>query len=350
MASGETTPPTPTALVPAVAPAVVPTAASLAATCQSLSLYESASTPENLKPLYETLADFERAFEKNDASLFTELVHPALTREKKKDDTFVSTVQDFGLEKVKLARNVLYRVEFPTENPARTVACSQGELRGVVGPTLQFATMHAFAGGNEQIRLFTLFAPIPKSFGPKMKNPKRELGIVMMFAQTWTHGKKAPEVLVAESKKWSLLNEPITGWVLAEASHRLLSANPYFVPNGLSEAEGLALQTKQKLPSFEGLKTKVRESNVGWEFLDLAVIFQAQAVEVGVKTRMQAQEEPVNAQIDKCKTVGRLLASEFPGLTKTFSGFECMPYAKGEALDASPDAGTQFHAWKTLKN
>lgn len=319
-------------------------------TCKALSLFETASTSAELKALYATLAEFERAFERNDARLFADLVHPALTREKRKAEIFATTVQDYGLEKAKLARNALYQASFPTENPARTVTCPQGELRGVVGPTLQFAAMHAFNGGNEQIRLFTLFAPIPKSFAPKMKNPKQEFGIVMMFAQTWTHGKKAPEILSAESRKWSLLDEPITAWILAEASHRLYAANPYFVPNGTREAELLATQAKQKLPTFESLKAKVREATSGWEFLELAVIFQSKAVEVGVRTRMLETEEPVNAQIEKCKTVGRLLASEFPGITRPFSGFECMPYARGEATETSPEAGTQFHTWNTLKN
>jgi hypothetical protein len=322
-------------------------ASSNLATCRSLSLFESATTSPELKPLYTAIADLERAFEKNDSGLFSELVHPALSREAKAKDVFPGTVHDFGLEKAKLVRNAMYAAEFPQSLTTNIAECPQGELRGVVGPSSQFAVMHSFAGGNEQIRVFSIFAPIPASFAPKMKNAKRTHGIVMLFAQTWTHGKKAPSVLLQEARKWSVLNEPVTAWVMAEASLRLLAANPYFTPTELSEAKRVALQTKDKLPAFTNLKERIHDAGTGWNFEELAVIFQSSALEVGAKFRMK-EEETVNGQLEKCKKLGTVLASEFPGLTKAFSGFECMPYAKEEGLGEPPGAGTQFHSWKSL--
>jgi hypothetical protein len=169
----------------------------------------------------------------------------------------------------------------------------------------------------------------------------------MLFAQVWTHGKQSPEVLLAESRKWGVLDEPIASWILAEAGFRILSSNPYFTTMELPEAERLAAATRAKLPSFDPFRAKVASSGTGWQFADLAVIFQQDGVEVGAKFRMKG-EETVDAQITKCRTLGTLLGHEFPGLTKRFKGVECMPYGEKESLENPPEAGSQFHAWNDL--
>lgn len=315
--------------------------------CRGLSLNAPSDVSGELKALYEAISDFEKAFEKNDTSKFRTLVHPALSRERDKPDVFTGTVHDFGLEKAKLVRNAVYELHFPRDRALKTVACKGGELRGVVGPERQYAVMHSFAGGNEHIRVFTIYSPVQEGLKTRQGATKRDLGLVMLSAQVWTHGKQSPEVLLSESRKWSLLNEPIAAWALAEASVRIMAANPYFVPEHLPEAERIATASKARLPNLNPFREKVARSGTGWHFESLAVIFQQDGVEIGAKFRMKG-EEAVDAQIEKCKTLGIMFGREFPSLTKRFNGYECMPYGEKEDLDAPPAAGTQFHAWRNL--
>jgi|GEM_PF-662255 len=315
--------------------------------CQGLSLSESGATPKELKPLYEAVADFEKAFADNNNRLFRTLMHPALSRERQNPEVFDSTVQEFGLEKAKLQRNALYSLDLPLGSEKTTAECGKGEIRGVVGPTQQYAVVHTFTGGNEQIRVFTLFAQVPPQLMPKQGNDKRPIGIVYLQAQVWTHGKRSPEALLVESRKWSILGEPIAAWIHAAAAERILLSNSYFVPTDALAAQQLSRDSKARIPSLDTLRSRVKSGGTGWDFIDLAVIFQAKSLEIGAKFRMKG-EEPLNAQIEKCKTLGLTLAQEFPGLVKQFTGVECMPYGPSEKTEEAPDAGTQFHTWKEL--
>lgn len=320
------------------------------ATCKLLSLSapkEFTGMPEFLPDLYKALQDFEDSFAKDDKELFKTLLHPAMRRTPlQKDEAFISTVQTYGLAKVKLVRSAIFLGTFaPDQEPVAD--CPSGTLRGVIGPAPQVAVVHTYFGGGEQVRLFSIYAPILKVQADAAKS-KYKTGLVMFHAQVWTHEKKAPDKLIEDARKWGILNEPVTAWLLAESGRRILIANPYFTPNDLAPVTAFTTELQGKLGSFEPIKTKVAEAGMGWEFLNMTVVYQDSGVEAGLKFRMKG-EEATNTMLDKCRKLSSLVAQDFSGLRLRFKGVECLAYMPGEKLEEAPASGSQFLTWKDLK-
>ena len=319
-------------------------------TCALVSLTPSAhSSAANAVPaaMYEQVSQFEKAFEQKDRVLFKSLLHPALQRSAdQKNEAFDGTVQDFGLDKAKLTRNAVYKLQF-TAGAEPEVLCNLGKVRGVVGPSEQYAVVHTFSGGTEQVRLFTLFAPILKGQAELAKS-KNTIGLVMLHGQIWTHEKKAPDAMLEDARKWANLDEPVSAWLLAEGGRRILAANPYVVPTSLKLAEDLSTQLRAKITNLDTLRGKFSQSGIDWDFLDFTVVYQASGLEAGFKFRTRT-EEGVEIQMEKCKRATAVLAKELPGLRHRFRGAECLAYGPTEKLQNPPTNGSQFFKWSELK-
>jgi hypothetical protein len=315
---------------------------SIVNSCKSMSLFDlkaTKSTDESLNGFY---TKFESAFKDHDGKLFRSLIHPSMTREVKNADIFNSTVDDFGLEKVNLTRSSAFLLSF-LEPKSQFAECESGIVRGVVGPKEQVALIHTYLGGNEQIRIFTLATKVPASV---RKLPEQEWGIVMMHAQTWSHGKQTPSSLRAEAKKWNLLGEPITAWALSRAAQKILEGNPYFEPNDIQETNRLENALRQLKPNTTDLNDLAKIAGIDWVFEDITVVFQAKGLEIGLKVRMPKTEIPVNAQIDTCKKMGRIFIQKYPGTAQRFTGFECLTFLPKEDINSPSDSGSQFHRWE----
>ena len=312
--------------------------------CTPLSLFalKSKSIPDSsLNEFYEK---FEESFRTGDSRLFRSLIHPSLSRESKNPDIFNSTVEEYGLKNVELRRSFAYELHF-NRRESQTAECPNGRVRGVVGPTTQVAMIHQFLGGNEQVRLFTLAAPVPISL---RKDPKLDWGIVLLQAQIWSHGKQTPTALREEAQKWFLLGEPFSAWAIATAGRRILEANPYFEPNELEESQQQSARYESSKPSPDPINENLAKEGIKWKFEDSTVVFQAKSLEIGLKVRMDREEIPVNEQIQTCKHIGRIFLSLNPGIRNRFSGFECLTYLPKDNLSVPSDAGSQFHKWSDL--
>jgi hypothetical protein len=320
--------------------------------CSSLNLTNLSNSTdpkyqETLKGLEDFAKSYESAFKNKDSRLFQSLTHPALSRETKRSSIFNETILEYGLDKASLARTSAFLLHLPRSSLTQATNCSIGTIRGVVGPENQAVLIHTFLGGNEQIRLFTIVAPVPASF---QKGNTTQWGVVMMHTQVWTHGRKIPQTILEEARVWKNKGQPLVYWAKSNAALRILQANPYFEPNDLEAARQEAAAALAQRPQIAPLNTIFQEQQIPkneWTIEDYAVVFQAQDIEFGVKVRMN-REFPVNEQIENCKKTGRAIVQQHPTLQEAFSGFECLTFGKDEKLESIPLAGSQFHTWKSL--
>lgn len=302
---------------------------------------------KDLQEFYNTLKDFEDSFLLSNRDLFKSILHPALRRkESEKNEVFDGTVANYGLEKVKLVRNVLYGAEFNAEGD-RVVTCQTGQLRGVIGPTTQIAVTHSYISGPEQVRITTLYSPIIKSQAEAV-GTNRKWGLVMLQSQFWTIDKKTAQLYLDDAKKWSILGEKLVAWTFAEAARRIWNSNAYFIPNELGEATQIASEYKNATKKELSLAAEtVRNQKTDWEFLDFTSIFQEKSLEFGIKYRMK-QEESTNIFLEKCKKNSAAILKNLPGVTRKFKGVECLAYQPQEPLSESPAMGSNFSTWKDL--
>lgn len=315
-------------------------------TCTRLSLQPTGKISSQDEQFYKALEEFERSFAEHRRSAFADILHPALQQNAaQKFEIFESTVQDFGLEKAKLTRSSVFQLRF--NGTGTEIQCAPGKVRGVVGPKEQYAVMHTFSGGSEQIRLFTLFAPIVPSQVEQYKT-KYKTGLVMMHGQAWTHERKNAEALLEDAKKWGVLGESLVAWLVAESARRIVTGNPYFEPENTAAITREAEAFKVKVTEDAALRQKMPHSGIDWEFLEFSPVFQASGIEVGLRFRTKAGED-VAAQMEKCKKASAFVAKEYPQLRLRFRGLECLAWGPEENLTKAPGNGSQFFPWKDLK-
>jgi hypothetical protein len=325
------------------------TARSVAPECRSLSL-SSVVEPSDavLKDVNKALVDYETAFENEDGTIYHSLVHPSKHQTKSQSQSqFETLFPSYGLVKPKVTRSAFYELRFPAGVKDFEAECHSGKARGVVGPERQFLVQHIAFSKNEQIRITTLFAPIPKGV-LSLNKAKYGVGIVMFHTQAWSHEHKTPVSLLEEARKWKVLKSPVVGWIFAEAARRILDSNPYFTPRELSEANSLVNELRPSLPNVAEVQ-KARGGDVtSWEYLGFTMVYQGYGIEPGFYFRM-AEGEELNKNLEKCRrSVGRV----FPfvkEIRQKFHGVECLPFAPGESLDGTPKGGTMFVPWSEVK-
>jgi hypothetical protein len=323
-------------------------AAAQAAECKSLSLSASVQTSEpELKELDAALQDYEKAFATEDGSIYHALVHPS-----KHQSLFQSKAQfetvfpSYGLVRPKLTRAAMFEIKFAADEKSWEVACSLGKARGVVGPQHQFVVQHTAFSKNEQTRITTIFAPIPKGV-KSLNKTKYNIGIVMFHTQAWSHEHKTPAGLLEESRKWNRLKSPAVAWIFAEAARRILNSNPYFAPSELGEAAALVNELSPRLPAASQIQKLVGGDVTSWEYLGLTLVYQGYGVEPGFVFRMKPDDE-LNKDLNKCRKSVAGVARHFKELRDRFHGVECIPYAVGESQETAPKGGTMFVPWREL--
>lgn len=318
--------------------------------CTSLPIQKPKDGPglaPEFSDIYDNLAEFQEAFQKDSYQTFKKLLHPSIHRsEEQKKEVFNGTVYEYGLKNVKLTLTSLWQLKI--KNSTNPVAkCPLGEARGVVGSENQIIAMHSYLGGEEQIRLYTIYIPIPRSMAESKKLTKQS-ALVHLHAQTWTYEKKAPDNLLEEARKFNEPKDAMTAWFVAEAARRLLAANPYFEPTELAGATKTAAELRQRAGSIEGAKAAVAATGTGWSFVDYTVTFGGKGLEAGVKLRTK-EEQALKAQSEDCEKNLKALAKLAPeSMRKRFPGMHCLPYRQEENLDNPPAGGTQFFTWKQL--
>lgn len=321
------------------------------ASCSVLSLNMGSSLSSKdplLTELNERLLQYEQAFADENTKAFHNLVHPALHQKlETSKQIFDSVFPTYGLVKPKLTRVAIYDIRLSNKSAEPVVDCSQGRVRGVVGPERQIVVFHVAYGGNEQIRFTTIFSAVPESV---QKLSKRNIGVgaVMFHTQTWTHEKKNPEALLREARKWSGLNSPLVAWMYAESAVRLLDSNPYFRPIELDSARTQSEEYRGRATSPTVIAEKLRVAKKEWEFLGFTVVFQASGVEPGLHFRMRPGDV-LSAELEKCRSHSAEVVKLLPELRERFHGVECIPYQPGEDLSKAPSGGTWFLKWDDLK-
>lgn len=325
------------------------------ATCVRRGLFEPSELkrgnfPDELKTtkaLYEMIDKFETAFQKKDAALFRSLVHPAIHKSAKEvSQIFENTFVEFNLGDAKLARARVYEF-YPKSNEDPTALCPDGTVRGVAGPKRQFAVMFTHAMQNSQIRIFALFAPILKE-QQKPRSKGHILGLVMLHTQVWSHGGKSAEVLLKEAEAMRPSN-PKAAYFIAQASERMLSANPYFAPDSLNQAKALTESLSEHLLAIKQADGIVKSVDPKWSFIGFTSVFQKEGIEPGIKLQYEGEEIPIDMQLGKCRQMIGKVMSELPSLRDVFKGVECLSYRKGEDYMATaPANGSQFFPWSTL--
>ena len=272
--------------------------------CRSLPLavgnVDTAVDDANLNDLKLALNDLEAAFATEDSKLFHNLAHPSIHQTLSKSKLiFESVFPTYGLVKPKITRASLYELTFPVTTKTVEVECSGGRARGVVGPERQYMVQHTAFSKNEQMRITTIFAPIPKAVR-ELNKAKYGIGIVMFHTQAWSHEQKTPVGLLEEARKWNRLKSPVVAWMFAEAAKRILDSNPYFAPRETSEALLLADELKTQLPQVEKVNGALRGSESSWNFLGFTMVYQGYGVEPGFYFRMK-EGEVLNQSLDKCR-------------------------------------------------
>lgn len=318
-------------------------------TCSQLSLSDKAldkDASQSLKDFYWAVSEFEQAFSDDVRNQFVKIIHPSIHKSlAEKNEIFDTTKYEFGLAKQKVNRVSLFEME-PGDN--NLAPCPVGQIQGVVGPTKQYVAFHDAVQKGQQIRFMTIYAPVAKSVS-EIKQLKRDIGLVLLQTQWWSYEQKSPDVLLEESKKLANLNEPLGGWILAESARRLLSANRYFTPNSLAEAQTVSKNLEPLLTAYAEIVRSRIAGQSEWTFLNFAPIYQKDGMEIGLKFRMKAGEVQTNAMLATCKTLSQTIARTFtPYLRKRFRGVECLSYLPEEGLENAPKSGSQFLTWQAL--
>jgi hypothetical protein len=306
------------------------------------------------------LEKLEQTLESGNTNNFLKLLHPAIIKnEEEKRAIFANTLDSYEIKSKKLQRAYLYDLEINSSKPVTD--CRNHIVTAVVGPKRQFAIEYAFTNAGEQARIFFLIGTVPKALqrqkikadGTKQGEPtaqESELGIVHIHTQNWSFGGLTPETLIAESRKWALLDETIAAWAYATAAKRIVQSNGYFFDKRYSQNVGdySALDTKFTT-SMADLRNRL-EPGTKMTIKDFTTVFKEKRPEVGVK--VEASEElAVNDQIAQCTQITRNLATRFVGARKVLTGIECMIYRKGEPLEVLPGYGTIFISFNdALKN
>lgn len=331
------------------APAGSPQPTTLAQpTCEALPLQIKA-TEGNLAEFATLLDGLENAFTNQDTKTFLAILHPAIIRDPaERRDIFEGTIARFGLTSMKkMARTQLYRMKFPNEIPP-AVTCSFGKARGVVGPETQFAAVHTLYTEHEQIRLHTIYAPVPKALRTT-HNTAHDWALVHLQAQVWTQGQKAPPVILEDAIERSRLNEPLAAWVLAEGALRLMASNAYLEPPELARAIELSQQTSKKLPTQHEVNTLLASTGEHpWTFAAFSAAFQSTGIEPAIKLRITKKNQDISALLRQCLPEIKKLAPLFKSMHKTFRGVQCLPYFATEDLRGAPSLGTMFVTWEEL--
>jgi hypothetical protein len=314
--------------------------------CRSLGLFTSSSkntqTPDsNIK---SALDKFEKAFLENNADLFADVASDSL--QKKRDDLraiFNGTVLEYGLKRTKLQRSSLWEIKIAGEpQPGQTVNCGDLAIQPVYGPTEQFAALYSAFSADQQTRLMVLFARTPQ-------DSKKDggLGLVLLQVQRWTYNGRSPETLLAEGLRSDGAGEPIIAHLLAEAAARVLESNPYLILPQQQQARAQATRLSEKSLPLQSIALRPVQTEPIWKPERFTAIFKDGELAVGVKVRM-TQEIALNEQIEKCKSLGRALFMTNSAWRRSFSGFECMPYAASEDIASFPKGGSQYFPWKNL--
>jgi hypothetical protein len=206
-------------------------------TCRSVPLNTSVknASSESHAELAKVLEEFERAFFRADAELFSSLVSPALLKKKEEAvKIFEGTLLEFDLRRAKLQRNWMWELNLGTSaEPGRLVQCGDTGIQPVYGPLHQFAVQYSAFTGSHQTKLLALFAktPVGQSGG---KNPP---GLVHLQVQRWTYDGRTPDRLMNDARKSASRGEIVIGTLLAEASARVMEINPYVIPPQLRSSE-----------------------------------------------------------------------------------------------------------------
>lgn len=318
-------------------------------TCAQLSLSEKAldkNASQSLKDFYWAVGEFEQAFSNDVRNQFVKILHPSIHKSlAEKNEIFDSTKYEFGLTKQKMTRVSLFEIE---PGSAQSAPCSVGKIQGVVGPSKQYVAFHDAQQKGQQIRFMTIYAPVAKAVS-ETKQLKHDIGLVLLQTQWWSYEQKTPDVLLDEAKKLANLNEPLGAWILGESARRLLSANQYFTPNSLPDAQTFTKNLEPAVTQHTELIRSRIAAQSEWTFLNFAPIYQKDGMEIGLKFRMKASEVQTNAMLGTCKTLSQTIARTFtPYLRKRFRGVECLAYLPNEPLENAPRSGSQFLTWQAL--
>ncbi|MBM3383017.1 MAG: hypothetical protein FJY29_11315 [Betaproteobacteria bacterium] len=314
--------------------------------CRSLGLFNSsAKSAQSQEAIITAVLDkFERAFSQNDADLFADVASDSL--QKKKDDykaIFNGTVLEYGLKKVKLQRSSLWEIKIEGEpQPGQTATCGDVGIQPVFGPTEQFAALYSVFAADQQTRILVIFARTPQD-AKKVGG----LGLVLLQVQRWTYNGRSPEAILSEGLRSDGAGESLIGYLLSEASARILESNPYMILPLQQRAREQTQRLSEKALALQAIALRQVQSEPIWKPERFATIFKDGELAVGVKVRM-TQEIALNDQLKKCKALGKQLFSTNSAWRKSFSGFECLPYGANEEIASFPKGGSQYFPWTLL--
>lgn len=299
--------------------------------------------------LKAALSAFETAIEKGDKKLFRGLVHPAMIRPGHEISTVLEeTTKGYGIEGKRPVLNSLHEISLKAAQSSPEAECAPGLIRGVTGPARQWAVFHTVFSG-EQVRLFTLFAPILKE-QKKEDRPAAyaDVGLVLLQAQVYTHAGMSPEKLLEEGKKWRRLDQNLSAWLFAESGTRILEANPYLDPHELVDSREEALELYGKIAEIDAVKRQLATDVPNWSFAGFTPIFQAKGIEPGLRFKAKGALS-VKEAMDGCKKAAASVKGALAGLQSVFHGVECLPYSADEETTKPPAAGSVFLPWKDIK-
>lgn len=320
-----------------------------AATCESIPILSKPGQDPLLSDFLKGLDGLEKSFLQNDVSTFLPILHPAIVRDPpERREIFTGTVLRFGLTDMSgMMRTLLFKLDFGDEK-ITLAECPFGAVRGVVGPKVQLGAIHTLRTKHEQVRLFTLFAPIPEGQRAAHKSAL-SVGLVHMHAQVWTQEQKSPTVLLDEARKWRQLNEPLAAWILAEASRRLLVANPYLELRDGDAAMSMVQELEKQRPPVAEIQKQIEPANKEkWTFEGFSVAFSGTGIEPLVKFRLPKIDPDLSAVTSRCRDLVVAMSSRFQGMKSRFRGVECLPYQPGENLSSAPGTGTRFVSWEEM--
>jgi hypothetical protein len=295
--------------------------------------------------LAKVLEDFERAFFRADADIFSSIVSPALLKKREEAvKIFEGTLLEFDLRRAKLQRNWMWELNLGTSaEPGRLVQCGDTGIQPVYGPLHQFAVQYSAFTGSHQTKLLALFAKTAVGQNGA-KNPP---GLVHLQVQRWTYDGRTPDRLMNDARKSASQGEIIVGALLAEASARIMEINPYVIPPQLRTARDLAAQLGKDFESLQGKFLAGGKTIVDWNAEKLVPVFRDGSLAVGLKVRMQ-REFALNDQTSRCHEMSKSLFSKESAWREYFSGVECMPYATADDINQPPRGGSQFFPWNKL--
>ncbi|NBW81230.1 hypothetical protein EBR21_05700 [bacterium] len=321
--------------------------------CRSVSLNISSknNSDESRAQVGRTLEDFENSFLLGDSELFASVVSPALM--KKKEDSkkiFDGTLLEYDLRRVKLQRNWIWDIQLAgTPEPGKLVRCGELEIQPVYGPLRQIAVQYSGFTGSNQTRMLVLFAEASSGGESSKQGSKQRPGLVHMQVQRWTYDGRTPDRLLQEAKQVSSAGDSMAGYLLAEASARVMEINPYIVSPQLKEARELANRFGSNFESLQNKFFNSAQPIADWKPERLVPVFRDGSLAVGLKVRMQ-KETALNDQTTKCIEAGKRLFPKGTAWRASFGGVECLPYGIEEDATKPPKSGSQFFPWAGLEN